>query len=67
MEINGGVMVIADRKYKTIISASLARFLIQRGFIVRDIKPNSRDSRRTVFIFDNNSELIKEIDIYTNK
>jgi len=55
------------QKYRTIFSASLARLLIQKGFIVKDIKPNNQDNKRTVFIFDNSDELNKEVEIYTNK
>ena len=34
-----------------ILSASVARDLIKKGFVVQDIKPNKHDSKKTVFVF----------------
>lgn len=56
-----------DKEYKTIFSAVLARTLIQKDFIVKDIKPNIQDRRRTVFIFENTKELNAAINEYTDK
>lgn len=56
-----------NREYKTIFSAVLARNLIKKGFIVKDIKPNIQDRRRTVFIFENTKELNTAISNYTKR
>lgn len=34
-----------------ILSASVARELIKNGFVLKDIKPNKHDSKKTVFVF----------------
>jgi len=42
---------------KRIISYSIARQLIKKGFIVIDIEPNNQEENRTVFIFENTEAL----------
>ena len=42
---------------KCIISQKLARILIQKGFIVKDIRPNRDIKNATIFLFDNTEEL----------
>ena len=58
---------------KVIISYSLAKDLIRNGFRVIDIEPNNKDSKRTIFIFENTEALTTYLqhkrgnNIYDNK
>lgn len=52
---------------RIIFSAVLARNLIKQGFIVIDIKPNNRDKKRTVFVFEDSDELNQAIEEYINR
>lgn len=47
-------------KTKVIISYSLAKDLLSKGFRIIDIDKNNKDSKRSVFIF----ELTKELELY---
>ncbi len=48
---------MADRKTLTIFSAKIAKDLIHNGFMIVNLKPNSRNTDRTVFYFALNDEL----------
>lgn len=39
----------------------IARDLIKKGFNIVDIKPFKEDKNRTIFVFDRNEEILKEI------
>ena len=54
-------------KLRVIYSTALAKRLIEQGFVVRDIKPNEKDRKRTVFLFDNNEEVEKVVNEFTRK
>lgn len=41
-----------------ILSASVARDLIKKGFMVQDIKPNKHDFKKTVFVFKKTNSLM---------
>lgn len=46
---------------KVIASTRTAKELVKNGFPIVDIKPHKNDGRRTVFVFNNTSELVKFI------
>lgn len=41
-----------------ILSASVARELIKKGFVLKDIKPNKNDFKKTVFVFKKTNSLM---------
>lgn len=43
---------------KCIKSAKLAKILINKGFIVKDIKPNNENKTASVFMFEKTPELM---------
>lgn len=53
--------------YKVIINPSIARQLLQNGNSIVDIKPNSKNNRETVFVFENTDKLLKDLSAITNK
>lgn len=46
---------------KAIFSAGIARKLIQKGFVVKDIQPNKNNQAYTVFYFEDTSEFREEL------
>lgn len=48
------------------MSAPLAKILINKGYIVRNIAPDHSNKDRVVFFFDKTAEIFKEIEIYKN-
>lgn len=44
-----------------ILSASVARELIKNGFVLKDIKPNKNDRKKTVFVFQKTDSLLLHI------
>lgn len=44
-----------------ILSASVARELIKKGFVLRDIKANKFDSKKTVFVFQKTDSLLLQL------
>ena len=52
---------VDEIEMKCIVSARIAKKLINMGFIVRDIKPNNTNSLATVFMFEKTPELMKII------
>lgn len=53
-------------KYQCIMSAPLAKILINKGYIVRNIAPDHSNKERVVFFFDKTAEIFKEIEVYKN-
>lgn len=47
-----------------VMSPVLAKQLILKGYIVKDIKPNKNFVNGTVFLFEKSSEINKEIEIF---
>ena len=47
-----------------VMSPHLAKMLISKGFIVRDIKPNKDIQNGTVFLFDKSEEIYNIINAY---
>lgn len=47
-----------SKDLKCIKSAKLAKVLINKGFIVKDIKPNNENKTASVFIFEKSPELM---------
>ena len=56
-----------SKKLRVIYSTALAKKLIGQGYIVRDIKPNDKDRKRTIFLFEDNEELEKVVNEFTTK
>lgn len=52
---------------KAIFSAGIARKLIQKGFVVKDIQPNKNNQAYTVFYFEDTPELRKELTKITKR
>lgn len=46
------------KEYKVIISPIMARYLVKKGFVIKDIKPNKHYPRETCFVFENSQELL---------
>lgn len=53
-----------DENLQCIMSPHLAKMLINKGFVVRDIKPNKDIINGTVFLFDKSNEINKIIEEY---
>ncbi|MDD3107074.1 MAG: DUF5659 domain-containing protein [Bacilli bacterium] len=53
-----------DDNLQCVMSPHLAKILINKGFIVRDIKPNKNIQNSTVFLFDKSEELDKIMEEY---
>lgn len=49
---------------KCIMSPHLAKILINKGFIVKDIKPDRDIKNATIFLFENSEELNDIVDEY---
>lgn len=47
-----------------VMSPVLAKQLILKGYIVKDIKPNKNFVNGTVFLFEKSNEINKEIEIF---
>jgi len=54
------------KEYKVILSAKVARILLQKGFTISDIKGNKENKDKTVFVFNNSDALEKALKEYTN-
>lgn len=52
---------------KCVRSAKLAKELINKGFIVKDIKPSRSNPEATVFLFERTDELMKIVQEYFDK
>lgn len=50
-----------ERKLKTIFSMKLAGVLMQNGFVLVDMRPNTNGSGKNVFYFNDSPELEKMI------
>lgn len=53
-----------EEDLQCIMSPHLAKMLINKGFVVRDIKPNKDIINGTVFLFDKSNEINKIIEEY---
>ena len=52
---------------KCVRSAKLAKTLINKGFVVRDIKPSRDNPEATVFLFERTPELMAIVQSYLDK
>ena len=48
----------SNKEYKVIISPIMARYLVKKGFVIKDLKPNKHYPRETCFVFENSQELL---------
>lgn len=46
---------------KVIINPSMARQLLHKGNLIIDIKPNIKNKRETVFVFQNTDKLLEDL------
>lgn len=53
-----------ERKMKTIFSMKLAGILMQKGFVLVDMRPNDNGSGKNVFYFNDSPELERVIEAY---
>ena len=56
-----------ERKLKTIFSMKLAGVLMQNGFVLVDMRPNTNGSGKNVFYFNDYPELEKMINQFKNR
>lgn len=56
-----------DSNLKLIFSMKLAGYLMQRGFVLLDMRKNTDQSNRNVFIFNESDELRNAIDDYSRE
>ena len=55
------------KKVKAIFTQKLAGYLMQRGFVLIDIKPNRDNPNRHDFLFGDSSELQQAINDYASR
>ena len=53
-----------ERKMKTIFSMKLAGLLMQKGFVLVEMKPNTNGNGKNVFYFNDSPELEKVVNEY---
>lgn len=53
-----------ERKMKTIFSMKLAGLLMQKGFVLVEMRPNTNGNGKNVFYFNDSPELEKVINEY---
>ena len=56
-----------ERKMKTIFSMKLAGVLMQNGFVLVDMKPNTNGSGKNVFYFNDSPDLEKIVTQYKSR
>ena len=56
-----------ERKLKTIFSMKLAGVLMQNGFVLVDMRPNTNGSGKKEFYFNDSPELEKMINQFKNR
>lgn len=55
---------IEEKNLKCIRSAKLAKILINKGYVVKDIKPRKDNPEATVFLFERTTTLMKIVREY---
>lgn len=58
---------MSERKMKTIFSMKLAGILMQNGFVLVDMKPNTNGSGKNVFYFNDSPDLEKIVTQYKSR
>ena len=58
---------MSERKMKTIFSMKLAGVLMQNGFVLVDMKPNTNGSGKNVFYFNYSPDLEKIVTQYKSR
>ena len=56
-----------ERKLKTIFSMKLAGVLMQNGFVLVDMRPNTKKKKKNVFYFNDSPELEKILTQFKRK
>lgn len=55
------------KKMITIFSQELAGILMQKGFVLVDMKPNTNGSGKNVFYFNNSPKLLEIVEEYKKR
>ena len=58
---------MSERKMKTIFSMKLAGVLMQNGFVLVDMKPNTNGSGKNVLYFNDSPDLEKIVTQYKSR
>lgn len=53
--------MVNNMETKIIISPSIARQLLHKGNLIIDIKPNKKDIKQTVFVFEETTKLKEDL------
>ena len=56
-----------DKKTYIVYSQKMAGYLMQRGFVLIDMQPDLKKTRRNVFFFYNTPQLKSAINEYINR
>ena len=56
-----------EKKMRTIFSQKLAGILMQKGFVLVEMRPNTNDNGKNVFYFNDSPELDKVITEYKSR
>lgn len=54
------------KKYITIFTGEIARYLLKKGYVVIDVKPHRHTENASVFIFRNDEGLMQEVHKFKN-
>lgn len=58
---------IAEKRNFIVYSQKLAGYLMQRGFVLIDMQPDLKKTRRNVFFFNDTPQLKSAIDEYMSR
>lgn len=53
--------------YKLILNPVIARQLLHRGHVIVDIKPNKKEVRSTIFVFEDGVQFRKDLTEISNQ
>lgn len=56
-----------DKKSYIVYSQKMAGYLMQRGFVLIDMQPDLKNTRRNVFFFNNTPQLKLAVDEYMSR
>lgn len=56
-----------DKKSYIVYSQKMTGYLMQRGFVLIDMQPDLKNTRRNVFFFNNTRKLQSAVDEYMSR
>lgn len=56
-----------DKKSYIVYSQKMTGYLMQRGFVLIDMQPDLKNTRRNVFFFNNTPKLQSAVDEYMSR